>query len=373
MQQRIEGFAINLAASAAWTAVTTGAAGAIVGAIVAAIPGVPVWAVLFVGLVAAVLVLEGLNALRTHRKVSVENQALRSAARASTEVADVVLTEEVPPGAKALIAGRTYRGRTIRGPAVLLVQDDVSFVRCAFDGPPEVVLWETPSTKTQYVGVIGVTQTSFIECRFVNVGIAGRPELLAGFRADQERQADELRKQAGSLPSPIARIEFIQARREQFHSDASPSFHLTQLWFRNRGGTPTIAQRVTARVSVVEGSYLPVPPTFVAHWIDKNLPANMGPLDLENLTAEKDLPPNDIPAKLNLVLKWPGEEECYLFFREGLATYPDGRIRSHRLGLGHHELRVRLKGIGIGEGRTLAFDLHNTRDGVEIAPKQDAR
>ena len=84
MRDRIENFAVNLAASAAWTALTTGGVGAAVTAIAAAIPGVPPWAFMFAGLVAAVLVLEGLRSLRARPK-PIENQALSASVTSEAE------------------------------------------------------------------------------------------------------------------------------------------------------------------------------------------------------------------------------------------------------------------------------------------------
>jgi hypothetical protein len=135
------------------------------------------------------------------------------------------------------------------------------------------------------------------------------------------------------------------------------------------------AQRVTATLNVPEDltSYKPLPPPFVGSWMPDNLAGNMGPLVVDALVQEKDIAPNDIAAKLNLVLKWPGADECYLFWREGLATHPDGRHPRQRLGTGSHVVMINLRGVGLGSGQTFAFDLLNTRERVQVTPRQAAR
>lgn len=148
------------------------------------------WPVSFAEVVAlAIIATVALMFIRDHLagghagtvKVSQSTTSAVTPAPAST---DVRLWDEITPGAKPIIAGRTYTGKTIRGPAILLLLGNGSFVHCTFDGSLDAILWEIPVGKTIAVGVIGVTQCSFIGCRFTDIGIAGPPAVMAQFRAD---------------------------------------------------------------------------------------------------------------------------------------------------------------------------------------------
>jgi hypothetical protein len=67
MGGRLESFLINVAASAFWAAITSGAAGAAASTVALAFPQVPTWAVVLVGLTIGLLVYGGLNDLRSRR------------------------------------------------------------------------------------------------------------------------------------------------------------------------------------------------------------------------------------------------------------------------------------------------------------------
>lgn len=80
MRSHIGGFLNNLAASAFWTAVTTGAVGVVLAALGEWVLNLPTPFVVGLGLIAAVLALEGLRSLRSSARAPVEDQVRRPAA-----------------------------------------------------------------------------------------------------------------------------------------------------------------------------------------------------------------------------------------------------------------------------------------------------
>jgi hypothetical protein len=70
----------------------------------------------------------------------------------------------------------------IIGPAVLAILDNVSIIGCRWDAPGfEALFWEVAPTRPVVVGAVGVRNTTFANCSFENVGVAGPPGLREVF------------------------------------------------------------------------------------------------------------------------------------------------------------------------------------------------
>jgi hypothetical protein len=68
----------------------------------------------------------------------------------------------------------------IIGPAVLVLLGEVNMLHATWDAPDlDAVFWEVPPTREVVVGAVGVLRCTFSNCRFEQVGVAGRPELRA--------------------------------------------------------------------------------------------------------------------------------------------------------------------------------------------------
>jgi len=104
-------------------------------------------------------------------------------------ISDQVKDGPVPP----IIHGRKFVRCTIKGPAILLPRDGVTFSDCTWDEPAEGVIMPIPALKGDLIfGVIGVAYTKFEHCYFVNVPLmvpAERvDEMWANFNAKSDRR-----------------------------------------------------------------------------------------------------------------------------------------------------------------------------------------
>jgi hypothetical protein len=93
----------------------------------------------------------------------------------------------------ALIAGdegaiieRAFVGVEIRGPAILGLDDKTTVTNCYIEwgDDRESVLWEIPNDKALFFGLIAVLGCTFTDCRFRNVGFAGKELFIRNFRRD---------------------------------------------------------------------------------------------------------------------------------------------------------------------------------------------
>ncbi|MCP1427532.1 hypothetical protein J3D45_000030 [Microbacterium foliorum] len=63
---------------------------------------------------------------------------------------------------------------TFLGPAIMMMQGSVKLAgESQFLNDMEDILWDLPAGKTSVVGVVGLTNPSFTDCRFQGIGIAG--------------------------------------------------------------------------------------------------------------------------------------------------------------------------------------------------------
>lgn len=82
------------------------------------------------------------------------------------------------------IEGYTFSNCRIIGPAILVLLDRVTITSAGFDAPGlDAVFWEVPHDRGPVVGVIGVVNCTFSNCRFELIGIAGPPEMRAQLEA----------------------------------------------------------------------------------------------------------------------------------------------------------------------------------------------
>jgi hypothetical protein len=68
---------------------------------------------------------------------------------------------------------------------IVVVPIDTEFEDCTWDvigSNPKDMFWETPAKKTAIIGAVGLRRCRFVRCNFSRVGIAGRPDYLAGWQ-----------------------------------------------------------------------------------------------------------------------------------------------------------------------------------------------
>lgn len=90
----------------------------------------------------------------------------------------VDVATEVSPGVLEL-DGFEFRGCTVDGPAVLMLQDGITIQHCSLATP---MFWEVNAGQA-YSGAIAFRNSTFDECTFRNVGFAGGRDTIEAFFA----------------------------------------------------------------------------------------------------------------------------------------------------------------------------------------------
>jgi hypothetical protein len=80
-----------------------------------------------------------------------------------------------------VIEGQTHAGKRILGPGVMVPLEDVHFTGCRFDADPSALFIQLDEGQAVH-GFIGVKQSTFEDCLFQNVGIAGTKDSLSVFK-----------------------------------------------------------------------------------------------------------------------------------------------------------------------------------------------
>jgi hypothetical protein len=82
-------------------------------------------------------------------------------------------------GDEGAIRDKEFADCDIHGPAVLFLDEGTVMNACQLDGPFDAVVLELSPGRTRLMGVVHVQRTSFIGCRFHNVGIAAMPAQIS--------------------------------------------------------------------------------------------------------------------------------------------------------------------------------------------------
>lgn len=85
-------------------------------------------------------------------------------------------------GDDGVLEGFHFTDCQIKGPAVLIVQGEFNFVENEIEGDPDAFLWELSSDQERVIGAISVKDTTFEQCTFTNVGLAGYSEFIEQIR-----------------------------------------------------------------------------------------------------------------------------------------------------------------------------------------------
>src|SRR5215207_970991 len=89
-------------------------------------------------------------------------------------------------GDGGVIRDTTFERCDINGPAVMVPIGKTVMEDNGFDGTADAFLWEIPPERSNVIGVIALENCTFTECHFMNIGIAGSPDViraLAGLEA----------------------------------------------------------------------------------------------------------------------------------------------------------------------------------------------
>lgn len=81
---------------------------------------------------------------------------------------------------EAIIEGYEFVNCRVIGPAVVAFLNDVTVTHCTWDAPGlDAIFWEVGPNRGPVVGVVGLVNCTFSNCRFELIGVAGPPELRA--------------------------------------------------------------------------------------------------------------------------------------------------------------------------------------------------
>jgi len=80
-----------------------------------------------------------------------------------------------------MVENRLWTGAIIRGPAVVSPVNNIQFIHCAFEASAEATFLVIPDGQP-LMGIVGLRNVSFKECRFRGIRIAVTPENHERFR-----------------------------------------------------------------------------------------------------------------------------------------------------------------------------------------------
>ena len=135
----------------------------------------------------------------------------------------------------------------------------------------------------------------------------------------------------------------------QFYKNGQPTYHALQVWFVNNPkirSDKSQAKDVTASVTFYDRNTKKKTDIFGC-FTQAEVPDYA---TIKNLMDKIEVwSPNDIPQKLLIALKYPGDESAYGFAKSNFFATQDGRELSKEIKKGKHYIKITLKGIGVGQ------------------------
>jgi hypothetical protein len=125
-------------------------------------------------------------------------------------------------------------------------------------------------------------------------------------------------------PLQLLQIRYINNARRPERS-ASAEQVSARLVFKRKGTDVVVQQKLGA-------------------WAVGGAPTDAAP---DSVSDVVDIVPNDIPARLNLAIKWPQDENAYVYVPECFRGYFDGRHPGMELPAGEYDLTIALRGLGV--------------------------
>lgn len=104
--------------------------------------------------------------------------------RGNREIRDEVVRLAELTVNNSTIEGYEFVNCRVIGPAVVALLGDVEIRHCTWDAPGlDAIFWEVPTHRELVVGVVGLRNCSFINCRLEQIGIAGPPEMRSAIES----------------------------------------------------------------------------------------------------------------------------------------------------------------------------------------------
>jgi len=85
-------------------------------------------------------------------------------------------------GDNGVVRDTTFERCDIKGPAVVVPLGKTVFEHTRLDGDEDSILWETRPGRDRVIGAIAFQDCTVTDCRLMNVGIAGPPDVIQAFR-----------------------------------------------------------------------------------------------------------------------------------------------------------------------------------------------
>lgn len=80
-----------------------------------------------------------------------------------------------------VVRSHQFENCLILGPAVVALTGESSLEGCQFNGEPDELLWEIPTSRPKVIGATLLEDCRFARCTFQQVGFAGPPEFIDKF------------------------------------------------------------------------------------------------------------------------------------------------------------------------------------------------
>ncbi len=167
---------------------------------------------------------------------------------------------------------------------------------------------------------------------------------------DQFRRAEGSEGRLDVLTRTLPKIVFRECRRSPLWTDGKERiFDVCQLWFANEPDVPSeqsVASQVTARVSFWTSDERTELFWVYGQWTKDMFPDLMR---YQGTESTRDIVPNNLCAKLNVALKWPGEREMYAYAAESFEMLDrTGRNPDRKIPPGESRCCVGLYGVRAG-------------------------
>lgn len=159
---------------------------------------------------------------------------------------------------------------------------------------------------------------------------------------------------------------FESSGQWQFYHNGKPAYRALQAWFINKpslASESSVAKDVTALVTFYDKDMKHSFEIFGC-FTEAEYPdyATINPL--EKLKDKIDTwPPNEIPQKLLIALRYPEDNDAYGFAKSNFRSSSDGRMIQRKIIEGEHYIKISFSGTNIDQ-RPIWFLLRNPGDEV---------
>jgi hypothetical protein len=188
---------------------------------------------------------------------------------------------------------------------------------------------------------------------------------------DEKQSAQEVRNKLISIEDSLPNIIIHSVRDAQLYraSDLSagkkrPIYRVIQVWFRNNPNVPneqSIAKSITSVIEFKNIANSTLATKVFGVWAVENPPDFVGSAKNSSIV---DIPPGNLPIKLNIVLKYLNEDAAYAISLESFTRDPGGRDTACKLIPGNYEVKVSLNGVGVS--KIFNFHLNNPGENFPI-------